>query len=143
VAARDLVDHLGVAFAALSALASCAAAVVSCSSLQDARTSTTASQRATVIASVDEAMKLASRDSIYAPNLILALRNAAEMQRAGVISDDDASAMADYLRHSQGVAREKPFCDAWRDWKLRNSRQVTKELQQFINAAIDPPKCKA
>src|SRR5947209_6355416 len=85
VAATNLVDHLGVAFAALSALASCAAAVVSCSSLEAARTSTTASQRASVIASVDEAMKLARRDSTFAPNLILVLRNAAELQRARVI----------------------------------------------------------
>jgi hypothetical protein len=143
VTASDLMDRLGVAFAALSALASCAAAVVSCSSLQDVRTSTTASLRATVIASVDEAMKLASRDSTYAPNLILTLRNAAEMQRAGIISADDASAIIDYLQHSQGVAHEKHACDAWAGWKSRNSPQVTKQLQQLINAAIDPPNCKA
>ena len=88
-------------------------------------------------------MKLASHDSTFAPNLILALRNAAEMQRAGVISDDDATAMADYLQNSHGVAREKPLCDAWNGWKSRNGRQVTKQLQHLIDAAIDPSNCKA
>lgn len=140
--ARDIVDHLTVVFAAVSAVASCAASVVSCVSLQDTRNATTASQRATVISSVDEAMKAAARDASLAPSLILALRNAAELQRGGVISSDDAAALSDFLKQTKGVAREQSICDAWKGWKARNGHQVTGELQRLVDAAIDPRRCQ-
>ena len=136
-------EHLksaAIVVAAISALASSISSGLSYCSLKTTQSANSATQMAAISTSIDQAIRLAADDQKYAPNLILALSNAAQLQRTGAISKENADGLLDYLKGVDRPRKEGWYCDAWQRW-LSIHGTPSEQLKQFRDASLDA-SCK-
>ena len=131
---------LSALIAAISAGAAGYSAKLALDSYRVASVVAAASQRAAVVDSINKAIDLAATNEKYAPRLFLALRQAAELEAAGLTSDDDAAALRESLEAGNAQIRhDDKICAAWAKWSKAHAPR--KELQALVNALVDPAGC--
>ena len=138
--AQNAIAILSALAAVVSAVAAGYSAKLSLESNRSAIAATTATQRAAVAESINKAIELAAANDKYAPRLFLALRDAAELQAAHILSDDDAAALAESLGASNASIRhEDKICAAWAAWSRVHPPKA--ELVSLVTALLDPAGC--
>jgi hypothetical protein len=137
---QNTISVLSALAAVASAFAAGYSAKLSVDANRAAAVATTATQRAAVMEAINKSVELTAANDKHAPRLFLALRDAAEMQAAGILSDDDAAALTEALKASNAPIRhEDRICAAWDSWSKAHPPRP--QLTSLVEALLDPSGC--